>query len=132
MFALEVLQSCPSLQKSLLLVIGGIDPTDSNLICFDLQNHILHLPHQTASLIQVIINKKTIHRTVIDEGASTCIMSVTCWKEIGSPTLKQSPNTLEAFDERNFQPFDVLSNVAITLEGKMVHVELEINDGNLN
>jgi hypothetical protein len=40
MSALEVLQSCPSQRKSLLSAIGGIDPTDSNLICFDLENHV--------------------------------------------------------------------------------------------
>ena len=84
---LEVLQSCPSQQKSLLLAIGGIDPTDSNLICFDLENHIPHLPHQITFLIQVIINEKTIHRAVISECDSTYIMSVACWKEIGSPNL---------------------------------------------
>jgi len=98
MSTLEVLQSYPSQQKSLLSSIGGIDPTDSNLICFDLENHVPCLHHQIAFLIQVIINEKTIHDTVIDEGASTCIMSITCWKAIGSPTFNQSLNTLEAFD----------------------------------
>ena len=97
MSALKVLQSFPSQQK-LRLDIGGIDPTDSTLICFDFGNHVPCLPHQISFLIQLIINKKTIHKIVIDEGASTCIMSVACWKEISSPTLNQSPNTLEAFD----------------------------------
>ena len=87
MSALEVLQSCTSQRKSLLSAIGGIDPTDSNLICFDLENHVSRVPHQVSFLIQVIINEKTIHRTAIDEGASTCIMYVTCWKAIGSPQL---------------------------------------------
>lgn len=45
MSSLEVLQSYPSQRKSLLLDIGGIDLADSNLICFDLENHILHIPH---------------------------------------------------------------------------------------
>jgi len=87
MSALEVLQSCPSQRKSFLSAIGGIDPADSDLITFDLERHTQRLPPQIAFLIQVIIDKKTIHRTVIDEGASTCIMSVACWKAIGSPTL---------------------------------------------
>lgn len=85
MSALEVLQSCPSQWKLLLSDIEGIDPADSNLICFDIENDILHLPNQIAFVIQVIINEKTIHRIVIDEGASTYIMYVTCWKAIGSP-----------------------------------------------
>ena len=78
MFALEVLQSCPSQRESLLSAIGGIDPADSDLITFDLDSHIPRLPHQISFLIQVIINSKMIHSTIIDEGASTCIMSVAC------------------------------------------------------
>lgn len=132
MSTLEVLQSYPSQRKSLLLAIGAIDPADSNLICFDLENHVLCLPHQISFLIQVIINEKTIHKTIIDEGASTCIMFVTCWKAIGSPTLNQSPNTLEAFNGCDSQPFSVLPNLAITLEGKTVHVKVEVVDTNLN
>lgn len=78
MLALEVLQSCPSQHKCLLSIVGGINPTDSNLIHFSLENHVPRLPHQIAFLIQVVINEKTNHHTIIDEGASTYIMSTTC------------------------------------------------------
>lgn len=105
---------------------------DSNLICFDLENHVLCLPHQIAFLIQVIINEKTIHQTIIDEGASTYVMSTTCWKAISSPALNQSSNRLEAFDGCDLWPFDVLPNLSITLEDKIVQVEVEIVDTNLN
>jgi hypothetical protein len=44
MSALEVLQSCPTQRKALLKAIGGIDPTNTNLIIFDLQDHIPRLP----------------------------------------------------------------------------------------
>ena len=104
--------------------IRGINPTDFNLICFDLENHVSRLPHHISFPIQVIINEKTIHMTVINEGASTCIMSITCWKAIGSPYLNQSPNTLEAFDRHDSRPFSVLLNLAITLEGKKIQVEV--------
>jgi len=131
MSALEVLQSCPSQRKSLLLAIGGIDPADSDLITFDLEGHTPTLPHQIAFLIEVIINTKMIHCTVIDEGASTCIMSVACWKAIGSPTLSQSPTTLEAFDGRESRPFGILQHFPISLAGKTVEVEVEVVDANL-
>lgn len=127
MFALEVLQSCPSQRKSLLSAIGGIDPTDLDLITFDLYSHIPRLPHQIAFLIQVIINSKMIHHTIIDEGASTCIMSVACWKAIGSPTLSQSPMTLEGIDGRESHPYGILQRLPITLEGKT----FEVVDANL-
>lgn len=45
MSALEVLQSCPSQRKALLSAIGGIDPADSSLLTFDLENFTPRLPH---------------------------------------------------------------------------------------
>jgi len=66
MSALEVLQSYPSQWKYFLSAIGGINPTYSNLICFNLENNVLRLPHQINFLIQVIINENTIHHTVIN------------------------------------------------------------------
>jgi len=131
MSTLKVLQSCPSQRKSLLSAIGGIDPADSDLITFDLEGHTPRLPQQISFIIQVIINAKTIHRIVIDEGASTCIMSVACWKAIGSPTLSQSPTTLEAFDGRESRPFGILQRLPISLEGETVKVEVEVVDANL-
>lgn len=72
-----------------------------------------------------------IHHTIIDEGDSTCIMSITCWKAIGSVTLNQSPMTLEAFDGRESLPYGILQRFLITLEGKTVKVEFEVVDANL-
>jgi hypothetical protein len=84
MSTLEVLQSCPTQRKVLLKAIGGIDPTNTNLVIFGLKYHIPRLPPQLAFQIQVIVENKNICRNVIDEGALTCAMSVTCWKDIGS------------------------------------------------
>ena len=78
MSALEVLQICPSQRKALLSAIGGIDPADSNLLTFDLENFVPRLPHQIALVIQVGINGLNIHRAVVDEGASTCALSSAC------------------------------------------------------
>ena len=61
MSTLEVLQSCPSQHKALLSTIGGVDPADSSLITFDLENFAPCLPHQLALIIQVGINGKNIH-----------------------------------------------------------------------
>jgi hypothetical protein len=71
MSALEVLQSCPTQWKELLKAIGGIDSTDTNLIIFDLEDHIPRIPPQLSFQIQVVVEKKNICRTVIDEGALT-------------------------------------------------------------
>jgi hypothetical protein len=132
MSALEVLQSCPAQRKALLKAIGGIDPTDTNLIVFDLEDHIPRLPPQLAFQIQVVVSDKNICRTVIDEGASTCVMSFACWKAIGSPPLNESQNTLKAFNGSGFKPYGVLPSLPVTLEGKTVQVEVEVFDAPLD
>jgi hypothetical protein len=128
MSALEVLQSCPTQRRALLKAIGGIDPTDSNLIVFNLDDHIPRLPPQLAFQIQVMVADKSICRTVVDEGASTCIMSFSCWKAIGSPPLTESQNTLRAFNGSGFKPYSVLPSLPVTLEGKTVQIEVEVFD----
>jgi hypothetical protein len=111
-----------------LKAIGGIDPTDTNLIIFDLEDHIPRLPPQLAFQIQVVVSDKNICRTVIDEGASTCVMSLTCWKAVVSPSLNESQNTLKSFNGSSFNPYGVLPSLPITLEGNMVQVEVEVFD----
>lgn len=81
---------------------------------------------------QVLIKGKTIHQIIIDEGASTCIMSISCWKAIGFPPLNQFLNTLEAFDGRGFHPYRILTNFLITLEGNTIEIEVEVVDMSLN
>jgi hypothetical protein len=132
MSALEVLQSFPVQRKALLKAIGGIDPIDTNLIIFDLQDHIPRLPPQLAFQIQVIVSYKKICRTVIDEGASTCVMSITCWKAISSPPLTESHNRLKAFNGSGFKPYGVLPSFPIMLEGKKVNIEVEVFDAPLD
>jgi hypothetical protein len=128
MSALEVLQSCPAQWKALLKAIGGIDLTDTNLIVFDLEDHIPRLPPQLTFQIQVVVSEKNIFRTVIDEGAWTCVMSLAFWKAIGSPPFNESQNTLKSFNGSSFKPYGVLPSFPITLEVKTVQVEVEVFD----
>jgi hypothetical protein len=132
MSSLEVFQSFPTQRKALLKYIGGIDPTDTNLIIFDLEDHIPRLPPHLTFQIHVVVANKNICRTFIDEGASTCVMSIACWKAIGSPPLTKSHNTLKSFNGFGFKPYGVLPSFPITLEGKTVSVEVEVFDSPLN
>jgi hypothetical protein len=129
MSALEVLHSF-SIQRN--DTPGGIDPTNTNLVIFDLEDHIPRLPPQLAFQIQVIVSDKNICRTVIDEGASTCVMSITYWKTISSPPFIESQNTLKAFNGSIFKPYGVLPSFPIRLEGKTVNVEVEVFDAPLD
>jgi hypothetical protein len=97
-----------------------------------LEDHIPSLPPQLTFQIQVIVENKNIFRTVIDEGASTCVMSITCWKDISSHALTESHNTLKAFNGTRFKPYGVLPSLSITLEGKVITVEVEVFDAPLD
>jgi hypothetical protein len=113
-------------------LIGGIDPTDTNLIIFDLEDHIPRVPPQLAFQIQGVVADKNICRTIIDKGSSTCIIFVACWKAIGSPPLTKSHNTLKAFNGSSFKPYGVLPLLPITLQGKSINVEVEVFDAPLD
>ena len=98
MSTLEVLQSYPTQCKNLLMVLGALDPDNTNLIHFNIENYKSSLPHKLASQIIMKVVGKKVFRTVLDEGASTLVLSLSCWKAIGSPELVTLPMTLKTFD----------------------------------
>ena len=53
-------------------------------------------------------------------------MSLKCWKSLGSPTINQSPTILKAFDGRGFQPYGILQDLPIEVEGKMANLDVEV------
>ena len=125
MSALEVLQSCPSQRKALLQAVGVVDSTDASLLSFDPAQSEPHLPHSIALQISIGCLGKQVHRTMLDEGAATCIMSFTCWQALGSPTLAASQTVLKAFDGHFFSPHGILA--AFPIEVEVVNVPLDYN-----
>jgi hypothetical protein len=91
MYALEVLQHCPNQRRMLLSSIGIVDLASSNHIMFNLENYTSRLSHQFAFQVDVVVHSQEIHRTILDEGASNCVMSLACWKSLKSLALKKSP-----------------------------------------
>ena len=118
MSTLEVLQSCPTQRKNLLTTLGSLDLDNTNLIHFNIENHKSRLPHKLAFQIITKVVGKKVFQTVLDEGASTSVLSLSCWKALGSPELVTSPTTLKAFDGRGFQPHGLISALAVELGGK--------------
>ena len=82
--------------------IGGIDPTYANIVVFNHMGYVLQLPVELEFSIQVNVLNHLVHRTIIDEGESMCIMSLNCWKSLGSLRLSQLPMTLKTFDRRTY------------------------------
>jgi hypothetical protein len=106
MSSLVVLQSFPTQRKALLTTLGSAETYNPGTIMLDMTDLKPHLPYHVAFQIVVAHPTKTftrnIFRTVVDEGASTCIISLACWKAIGQPELSLSPTLLTAFDSRSF------------------------------
>jgi hypothetical protein len=65
------------------------------MITFNMDYFNESLSHHLAFQIQVLDGGKNVHHTVLDEGASTCIMYFLCWRAIGSLKLTFSPTTLK-------------------------------------
>ena len=74
MSSLEVLKVCPSQHKSLLSTLGSVYPYDSRLITFDLDQGEPRMPSSVSFQVSVMIQNLVIHRCIIDEGESTCVM----------------------------------------------------------
>jgi hypothetical protein len=129
---LEVLQTCPSQRKSLLSALGAIDTADTQLITFGFDNGEPRLPAQVAFQIPVKIWNTTVYRCIIDEGASTCIMSKDIWQKIGSPELVPSTISLRAYDGRPTSPIGLCQNVPIELGGKTILIDIEVIDAPLD
>jgi hypothetical protein len=132
MSALEVLQSCPAQRKALLTALGSTETCNLGTIMLDTTDLKPRLPYHVTFQIVVAHPTKTftrnIFRTVVDEGASTCVMSLACWKAIGQPELSLSPTLLTAFDGHSFRPHGIIPSFPVQLGGKTVCIEVDVFD----
>ena len=103
MSTLEVLQSCPSQRNALLEAISSTDSTGLTTN-FALTNFKPCFPYHVSFQIEVVHAGKTIRQTIIYECESTCVMFVSCWKDLGSLELVPSNTLLIAFNGRSFRP----------------------------
>jgi hypothetical protein len=87
---------------------------------------------ENLSITHMGYSKYTIKHVVVDEGATTCVMSLICWKSLSSPTLSESPTMLTSFDGISFFPHGIFHAFSVQLGGKMVEVDVEVVDVPLN
>ena len=98
----------------------------------NLSNVKIFLPYHVALSVDVIHGGNTIRRIVVNEGASTCVMSLSCWKALGSLELVPSNTLLTALEGRSFCPHGILPTFEIKLVGKEVSVQVEVIDAPLD
>jgi hypothetical protein len=120
----------------LFSALGVTETTNSGLIFFYPTDYKPRLAHHVAFQIVVVYAMKSltwnIFCMVVDEGGSSCMMSLACWKAIGQSELSMSPTFLTAFDDRYFRPRGIIPSFPLQLEGKKVCVEVEVVDVPLN
>ena len=116
----------------MLTAIGAIDPNNYLMITFDMLNLKKRLPRHMAFHIRSTYWKFNTFRTVVDEGASTCVMSLSCWKVIGSPTVVPSATFLTTFDGPSHKVHGIVPDLPIYVGGGIVNIEVEIVDARLD
>ena len=70
----------------------------------------------------------TVKLTLIDERVAASMMSLSCWKCLGSLELSQSATMLTNFDSRSFRPHRILPSLKVQLGGKIVAIKVEVVD----
>ena len=126
MSALEVLKTCPMQWKALLASLGVVHPSKSKLITFDMENEEPHVPSTIAFQIPMSIQNLVVHRCIVDEGVSTCIMSTLVWQKLGSPILQPSSTSLRAYDGHPTKSQGILPHVPIVLARKTILIDIEL------
>jgi hypothetical protein len=101
----------------MLLALGSTKTCNLGMIMLDMIELKAHLPYHVVFQIVVAYTTKNftrnIFRMVVDEGASTCVMSLACWKDIGQPILFRSPTLITAFDGHSFRPHGIIPSFPV-------------------
>lgn len=110
-------------RKALLTVIGGVDPSDTSLISFDSEKCEPCLPHSVTFMLTIVSLGNNICRTIVDEGATTCIMSLPCWQALDSATLVPSLMVLKEFNGHVFKSHGIVTTLPVEIGSKTVSIE---------
>ena len=60
------------------MALGDLDPDNTNLIHFNIENYTSSLPHKLAFQIITKVFGKKVSIMVLDEGASTSVLFMSC------------------------------------------------------
>jgi hypothetical protein len=93
------------ISSSILSKQGGIPissstpPPSPRMVSFDWNDFVEpRLPSSAPFQIRVEVNSNNIYQFILDEGASTSILSSSAWKYLGSPELVSTSHELLDFD----------------------------------
>jgi len=107
--------------------VYSVPPPRNLVVSFDWNQ--LGRPRLPASVpfrIITQIYKMVMAGTIIDEGASVSILSLTTWKALGFPSLLPEMRNLTMFDKGTSRPLGILPNVPITLRRKIFQMNVMV------
>ena len=116
----------------MLSALGVNDDNSSFVIKVETTGLQPRFPYYVSLLIHVECLNLTVKRTMIDEGAAAFMMSLSCWKGLGSPELSKSTTMLTTFNGRLFRLHIILPSLKVCLGGKTVAIEVEVVDAPLD
>ena len=96
-------------KESVIVFHWGVDPSELNILTFDVDHSEPRLSHQLALQIQVGVLGKNVFHTIVNEGDSTCIMSISSWRALNYPSFVTSSTILKGFDGHTFHPHGIIS-----------------------
>ena len=112
--------------------LGVNNDNSSSVIKFETTGLQPCLPYYVSLLFHVECLNMTVKRTMINEGVATFVMSLLCWKGLGSLELSNSGTMLTDFDGRSFRSHGILPSLKVRLGGKIVAIEVEVVDAPLD
>jgi hypothetical protein len=127
-----------SISSLVLSEQGGIPltlstpPPSPRMVSFDWNDLAEpHIPSFAPFQIRVESNSENIYRCIVDEGASTSILSSSSWKDLGSPNLVSASHGILDFDRSRSEYLGILPQFPISLGGKTVLVDVIVVQGPL-
>jgi hypothetical protein len=91
------------------LLASSTPPPSPRMVSFDWNDLVEScLPSSTPFQIRVEVNSNNIYRCIVDEGASTSILSSSAWKALGSPKLVSTSHELLDFDRHPSEYLGIL------------------------
>jgi hypothetical protein len=131
-YVFSISSSVLSEQRGIPLA-SSTPPPSPRMVSFDWNDLVEpHIPSSAPFQIRVEVNSKNVYRCIMDEGASTSILSSLVWKVLGSPELVSASHELLAFDRCPSEYLGVLPQLPISLGKKNVLVDVIVVQGSLD
>jgi hypothetical protein len=106
------------------VAIRVVDPQSYDIITFNLEYYKSRISYQLSFEIIFFVHNQHIHHSILDEGASTCFISLSYCKGHKSPGLNQYPTMLKEFDGKYFRTHALLQSLSIQLGGKNISIDV--------